>query len=117
MTLGKGPCLRQPRSGGLERLVVGHRPLFILIEFAVAEELPPGVFGKRIERSSPAATARATARSAESATSGFLYFGPPAKAATLAQKIAAIRKAQLHECLPSFATCDRSVLLPVNHSG
>ena len=47
----KSSGLRQPRCRRFQRLVVGYRPLFILIEFAVVEELPPRIFGKRVERS------------------------------------------------------------------
>src|SRR5277367_2462461 len=35
------PRLREPRNSCLQTLVVGHRPLFVLVELFVVEDLPP----------------------------------------------------------------------------
>src|SRR5215469_16453944 len=47
---GRSTRFGEAGHGGFERLILGHRALFILIEFAVVENFPPGIFRKRIER-------------------------------------------------------------------
>src|SRR5581483_2161871 len=45
-----GACFGKPGNCSLQALVILERTLLIAVQFCVAEKLPPGAFGKGIER-------------------------------------------------------------------
>src|SRR5579862_7385701 len=47
---GKSASFYQARSGSFQSLIAVRRPLFVLVELAIAEKLPPGVLGERVQR-------------------------------------------------------------------